>query len=607
MKETLVRSRWVKSAAPPTPPRPRRPRGEEGGLHFPHDQPLHRREMHSGTQWQLQYTRRYLYHRFDMVAEIDISESDTATVRRSFVWGPDVSGGNAAGGIGGLLLIRDQSDPQNVREYFPGYDGRGNVTLLVDAQDGSNAAVIEYGIWGDVVRATGDWRATPFLYGTKWSLDQGMEVGAHWPIGLYDYGLRMYNPKLGRFLSRDPIGHAGGLNLYQAFGGDPVNNQDLMGLQFFWTFDGRPSSGSGVPVVSTFEFGNVPVIRPTGGGGSPGGINVSVTTDGLSWERGGSPGSGAPVVQGQFTGSLISAFTSDPPPFNPGRTPSGPIYFAGYSREGGGTALGDLGKSNLVFYYHLCSYDTNLGCNNWFLLSGDSTSFAGSGSTLLRAAHFVKDGELPFAFSTTAPQLHLGQPVNQTSQTTTPPTTTNPPPVAPPPQPKVAIDSAPSGTLDRGALHRSGLAQERDERLWWEKLEDGYYYGTEFGKDAVQYYADITLDPSATWYEKGGAYLGGSISALWTPETYQETGWTLATSAFGAVRTTGTSLTNWKFRIGKDPGFVRMGQGWNHTIGAKNLRLAVGGKNSWIHMHINKSNWNKPRKWFQKIGKWENF
>ena len=196
--------------------------------------------MHSGTQWQLQYTRRYLYHGSDMVAEIDISESDTATVRRTFVWGPAISGswggahsagsGPSAGGVGGLLLIRDQSDPQNVREYFPGYEGRGNVTLLVDARVGTVSAALEYSVWGDVVRATGDWERAPFLYGTKWSLDQGLANGSHWPIGLYDYGFRLYNPKLGRFISRDPIGHAGGMNLYQAFGGDPVNKIDVLGM-----------------------------------------------------------------------------------------------------------------------------------------------------------------------------------------------------------------------------------------------------------------------------------------------------------------------------------------------------------------------------------------
>src|SRR5258708_16381658 len=36
----------------------------------------------------------------------------------------------------------------------------------------------------------------------------------------------MYDPQLGRFLSPDPIGEAGGYNLYEAFKNDPVNFVD---------------------------------------------------------------------------------------------------------------------------------------------------------------------------------------------------------------------------------------------------------------------------------------------------------------------------------------------------------------------------------------------
>ena len=42
-----------------------------------------------------------------------------------------------------------------------------------------------------------------------------------------------YNPKQGRWLSREPLGEAGSINLYEYVGGNPVNYIDPLGL---WTF-----------------------------------------------------------------------------------------------------------------------------------------------------------------------------------------------------------------------------------------------------------------------------------------------------------------------------------------------------------------------------------
>lgn len=48
--------------------------------------------------------------------------------------------------------------------------------------------------------------------------------------GLYNYGYRDYSPWLGRWLSRDPIGEKGGINLYAYAGNNPVNLVDYLGL-----------------------------------------------------------------------------------------------------------------------------------------------------------------------------------------------------------------------------------------------------------------------------------------------------------------------------------------------------------------------------------------
>lgn len=49
--------------------------------------------------------------------------------------------------------------------------------------------------------------------------------------GLMNFRMRTYDPRLGRFLQADPIGYAGGANLFAYVGGDPVNLIDPWGVE----------------------------------------------------------------------------------------------------------------------------------------------------------------------------------------------------------------------------------------------------------------------------------------------------------------------------------------------------------------------------------------
>jgi RHS repeat-associated protein len=77
------------------------------------------------------------------------------------------------------------------------------------------------------------------IYGAR---SQGLTAGSFTPdfgfagmcfherSGLNLKWFRDYNPQLGRWLSRDPIGEAGGLNLYGYVGGNPITFVDPAGL-----------------------------------------------------------------------------------------------------------------------------------------------------------------------------------------------------------------------------------------------------------------------------------------------------------------------------------------------------------------------------------------
>jgi RHS repeat-associated protein len=61
---------------------------------------------------------------------------------------------------------------------------------------------------------------TPFRFSSKYFEPES---------GLYYFGYRFYNPELGRWLSRDPVEFEDGMNLYEAFGGNPFRYIDPLG------------------------------------------------------------------------------------------------------------------------------------------------------------------------------------------------------------------------------------------------------------------------------------------------------------------------------------------------------------------------------------------
>ncbi|MGB9620578.1 MAG: RHS repeat domain-containing protein, partial [Armatimonadota bacterium] len=101
--------------------------------------------------------------------------------------------------------------------YWFVYDANGNVGQILAAADWSVAARYEYDPYGNVIGPDpdedGDWMddatayalANPIRFSTKWFDPE---------TGLGYWGERYCSPRLGRWMSRDPIEERGGVNLY---------------------------------------------------------------------------------------------------------------------------------------------------------------------------------------------------------------------------------------------------------------------------------------------------------------------------------------------------------------------------------------------------------
>ncbi|MDP3136009.1 MAG: RHS repeat-associated core domain-containing protein, partial [Burkholderiaceae bacterium] len=147
------------------------------------------------------YVSQFLYSGEDIVKEYGAS------------WGLPVAAYTHGAGTDEALLMQGGA---GTRYYHA--DGLGTPGLLTD-EAGATYAWRRHDAWGRNAGGAG----TMPLYGYA-----GREPDLS--SGLIHMRARYYDPALGRFISRDPIGLAGGLNVYAYVGNDPVNCTDPSGL-----------------------------------------------------------------------------------------------------------------------------------------------------------------------------------------------------------------------------------------------------------------------------------------------------------------------------------------------------------------------------------------
>jgi len=105
--------------------------------------------------------------------------------------------------------------------YYYHYDGLGSIVALTD---GSQNLVNKYAYdpFGEVLKST-EGTPNPFRYAGRYGvMDEGN--------GMLYMRARYYDPAIGRFINKDPIGYFGGLNLYTYAANNPIRYTDINGL-----------------------------------------------------------------------------------------------------------------------------------------------------------------------------------------------------------------------------------------------------------------------------------------------------------------------------------------------------------------------------------------
>ncbi|MFL6230732.1 MAG: DUF6765 family protein [Pyrinomonadaceae bacterium] len=150
-------------------------------------------------------TSSYTYDGADVVRETSASghKSDTTDYLR---------------GAGVDDLVRQTTRGQHGRAdtYYHLADRQGSTRLLLDERARITDR-LDYDSFGDGAGSP----VTRYAYTGRERDEQ---------TGLYYYRARWYDPQLGRFLSEDPIGLSGGMNMYSYTSNNPVNRTDPSGL-----------------------------------------------------------------------------------------------------------------------------------------------------------------------------------------------------------------------------------------------------------------------------------------------------------------------------------------------------------------------------------------
>ena len=153
-----------------------------------------------------QITTKYLYDNEDIIMEYAAIIPTNTNITTKYIHGPGIDEP--------LSMIR------NNKTYYYHADALGSITRMTD-QNGNTVQTIRYDTFGNIKSIKNPLLIQPYAFtGREYDIESGF----------YYLRNRYYDPKTGRFTTKDPIGFAGGINFYSYVNNRPTRFVDPWGL-----------------------------------------------------------------------------------------------------------------------------------------------------------------------------------------------------------------------------------------------------------------------------------------------------------------------------------------------------------------------------------------